>query len=64
MAKVEQEREYDIDSPAQMLEDDFGDFERLGRMGESDIESIDLSNGGKTRKLNLPGASITEHLVD
>jgi mxaD protein len=62
MANVEQEREFDVD--ADQMWKTIGDFANLDSWA-SGIESIDLSDGNKTRKLNLPGgAVITEHLVE
>lgn len=62
MANVEQEREFEID--ADRMWKTIGDFTKLDEWAGG-IESVDLSNEGKTRKLNLPGgACIVEHLVD
>jgi hypothetical protein len=61
MPKVECEREYKVD--ADEMWSTIGDFTSLDKWS-SGIESVDLSDGGKTRKLNLPGGlAITEHLL-
>jgi len=62
MAQVDHEREYEVDA-AEMWST-IGDFADLGKWA-SGFDSIDIENGGKTRRLNLPGgALIVEHLVD
>jgi len=62
MAKVEQERDYEID--AQQMWKTIGDFARLDDWAAG-IESIDIIDEGRTRRLNLSGgAVIVEHLVD
>jgi hypothetical protein len=62
MAQVDQERAFEVD--ADEMWKTIGDFTDLGKWS-SGLGSIDIEDGGKTRRINLPGgALVVEHLLE
>jgi hypothetical protein len=61
MATVEREHEFSVS--ADELWNKIGDFTKIDDWAKG-IESVEISDGGKTRTITLGGNQIVEHLVE
>ena len=60
MATVEREKEFNASADA--VWDIVGDFAAIQKWAS--VDDVEISDGGKTRTINMGGSKITERLVD